>query len=245
MTARREDTSRKGDSSRPSIAHLTRVRADSSWHCSAMSMPTTSVAPPAPGIAAHRARAPTTRRQSADRACAACWPCSWSARLILLPPPSAGAGAALIAAGYLLAAVALTIWLRGGSASAIQWGWLGLYVDLLALSALCLIADQVRRHRAGPRSCCWAASSCSRCWPPPSCDVGVCVERRRPDRRVLRDRGRRQPGGERRTWASVVLRVLVLAGVGIAAIGLYPHPAVPGDRDPGAGRRPDRTCSPS
>jgi two-component system NarL family sensor kinase len=60
--------------------------------------------------------------------------------LILLPPDTGAAACAVIAAGYVLAALLLTAWLGRGGPVAIAWGWLGLYVDLLALSALCLVA---------------------------------------------------------------------------------------------------------
>ncbi len=62
--------------------------------------------------------------------------------LVLLPPAVGAAASAWIAGGYLVAAVALGAWLLGAGRSALAWGWLGLYVDLAALLALTLIAGQ-------------------------------------------------------------------------------------------------------
>jgi two-component system NarL family sensor kinase len=63
------------------------------------------------------------------------------AATVIWLPPAVGAGAcAVIAAGYVVAAIGLTWWLRGRGAAAIRWGWLGLYVDLAVLSAVSLIA---------------------------------------------------------------------------------------------------------
>ena len=65
----------------------------------------------------------------------------FAAATVIWLPPAVGAGAcAVIAAGYVVAAIGLTWWLRGRGAAAIRWGWLGLHVDLAVLSAVSLIA---------------------------------------------------------------------------------------------------------
>jgi two-component system, NarL family, sensor kinase len=69
------------------------------------------------------------------------------AATVIWLPPAVGAGAcAVIAAGYVVAAIGLTWWLRGRGAAAIRWGWLGLYVDLAVLSAVSLIAGLSARQ---------------------------------------------------------------------------------------------------
>ena len=113
----------------------------------------------------------------------------------------------------------LTGWLRSGRAGAITWGWLGLYVDLLVLSALCLIAGQ-SSEQIGRRMCCWAASFCCPCWLPLNCDWGVCVSVVVPTVLFYAIEAFATQDANAEPLASIILRVLVLAGVGVAAIGL-------------------------
>lgn len=139
--------------------------------------------------------------------------------LILLPPDVGALLCAGIAAAYVLAALILAAWLRRGGPAAIAWGWLGLYVDLLALSALCLVAG-----RSAAES--WTSyvllggffllpvlAATQLRW-------GVCASVVIPTvafyaiEAIVTQEANAEP------WASIVLRVLVLAGVGTAAIGL-------------------------
>lgn len=139
--------------------------------------------------------------------------------LVLLPPPIGATACAVIAAFYVLVVLGLTVWMARGGPSAIRWGWLGLYVDLLVLSALSLITD-----RSAVQS--WTSfvllggffllpvlAATQLRW---QVCAGVVI----PTvlfyaiEAVLT----REANGE--PWASVLLRVLVLAGVGTAAIGL-------------------------
>src|SRR5664279_3331333 len=62
---------------------------------------------------------------------------------LLLLPPATGAGwCVVIAAVYAVLAVLLTGWLARRGPAAVRWGWIGLYVDLFALSALSVVAGQ-------------------------------------------------------------------------------------------------------
>ena len=135
-------------------------------------------------------------------------------------PPAVGAGAcAVIAAVYVLAAVGLTWWLRGRSAAAIRWGWLGLYVDLAALSAISLISGLSARQSwtyyvlLGGFFLLPVLAATQLRW---RVCVGVVV----PTVSVYLLEGLLTMQGDDEPWASVILRTLALVGVGVAAIGL-------------------------
>ena len=139
--------------------------------------------------------------------------------LLLLPPEVGGRACALIAGGYVLATAVLTVWLRTGRPSAISWGWLGLYVDLIVLSALSLIAGQSSAQS-------WTAyvllggffllpvlAATQLHW-------GVCASVVIPTVAFYAIEAFATQDANAEPLASIILRVLVLAGVGIAAIGL-------------------------
>ena len=135
-------------------------------------------------------------------------------------PPAVGAGAcAVIAAVYVLAAVSLTWWLGGRSAAAIRWGWLGLYVDLAALSAISLISGLSARQSwtyyvlLGGFFLLPVLAATQLRW---RVCVGVVV----PTVSVYLLEGLLTMQGDDEPWASVILRTLALVGVGVAAIGL-------------------------
>ena len=142
-----------------------------------------------------------------------------AATVIWLPPAVGARACAVIAAGYVVAAIGLTWWLRGRGAAAIRWGWLGLYVDLAVLCAVSLIAGMSARQS-------WtsyvllggffllpvlAATQLRR-----RVCVGVVV----PTVAVYLLDGVLTRQGDDEPWASVILRTLALVGVGVAAIGL-------------------------
>ena len=142
------------------------------------------------------------------------------AATVIWLPPAVGAGVcALIAAGYLVAAIGLTWWLGGRGAAAVRWGWLGLYVDLAVLCAVSLIAGL----SAGQSWTSYvllggffllpvlAATQLRR-----RVCVGVVV----PTVAVYLLDGVLTRQGDDEPWASVILRTLALVGVGVAAIGL-------------------------
>lgn len=139
--------------------------------------------------------------------------------LVLLPPLQGATACAVIAATYVLVVIGLTAWMVGGGPTAIRWGWLGLYADLLVLSVLSLITD-----RSAEQS--WTSyvllggffllpvlAATQLRW-------RVCAGVVIPTvlfytvEAVITQEANDEP------WASILLRVLVLAGVGAAAIGL-------------------------
>ena len=142
------------------------------------------------------------------------------AATVIWLPPAVGAGAcAVIAAGYVVAAIGLTWWLRGRGAAAIRWGWLGLYVDLAVLCAVSLIAGMSARQSwtsyvlLGGFFLLPVLAATQLRW---RVCVGVVV----PTVAVYLLDGVLTRQGDDEPWASVILRTLALVGVGVAAIGL-------------------------
>jgi len=142
------------------------------------------------------------------------------AATVVLLPPAVGAGAcAAIAAVYVLAALGLAWWLRGRGAAAIRWGWLGLYVDLVVLSAISLISGLSAQQSwtsyvlIGGFFLLPVLAATQLRW-------RVCLSVVGPTVAVYLLEGvlTRQVGDE--PWASVILRTLALVGVGVAAIWL-------------------------
>ena len=142
------------------------------------------------------------------------------AATVIWLPPAVGAGVcALIAAGYLVAAIGLTWWLGGRGAAAVRWGWLGLYVDLAVLCAVSLIAGLSAGQSwtsyvlLGGLFLLPVLAATQLRW---RVCVGVVV----PTVAVYLLDGVLTRQGDDEPWASVILRTLALVGVGVAAIGL-------------------------
>lgn len=140
--------------------------------------------------------------------------------LALLPPGVGAAAAWWIAGGYVLIAVALAGWLRTGSRSALNWGWLGLYVDLAVLLALNLIAQQ----SAGTSWTSYVLQTGFFLIPVLAATQlrwGVCASVVVPTVGLYTlEAILTRVANEDEPWASILLRVVVLAGVGLAAIWL-------------------------
>jgi two-component system NarL family sensor kinase len=113
----------------------------------------------------------------------------------------------------------LTWWLRLGGPSAIAWGWLGLYVDLLVLSALCLITgrsaaeDWTSYVLLGGFFLLPVLAATQLRW-------GVCASVVVPTVAFYGIEAIATQQANSEPWASIILRILVIAGVGAAAIGL-------------------------
>ena len=111
------------------------------------------------------------------------------------------------------------MWLRTGRPSAITWGWLGLYVDLIALSALSLIAGQSSAQNwtsyvlLGGFFLLPVLAATQLHW-------GVCASVVIPTVVFYAAEAFATQDANAEPLASILLRVLVLTGVGIAAIGL-------------------------
>lgn len=142
------------------------------------------------------------------------------ATLAFLPPQVGVTASWWVAGSYALAAVALTIWLRTGTRAALNWGWLGLYADLAALLTLNLIAQRSAATtwtsyvlQSGFFLIPILAATQLR-W-------GVCASVVIPTVGLYTlEVILTQQANENEPWPSIVLRVVVLAGVGVAAIWL-------------------------
>ena len=140
--------------------------------------------------------------------------------LALLPPGVGAIASWWIAGGYALTAIALTAWLRTGSRSALTWGWLGLYVDLAVLLALNLIAQQ----SAGTSWTSYVLQTGFFLIPVLAATQlrwGVCASVVVPTVGLYTlEAILTRVANENEPWASILLRVVVLAGVGLAAVWL-------------------------
>ncbi|MGS0686277.1 sensor histidine kinase [Nakamurella sp. GG22] len=139
--------------------------------------------------------------------------------VILLPPATGAQWCVVIAAAYTVMALLLTGWLARRGRTALRWGWIGLYVDLLALSALCWVAGQSAEQSwtslvlLGGFFLLPVLAATQLGWI-------VCASVAVPTVvfYLLEAIATRDANNE--PWASIVLRVIVLAGVGAAAVGL-------------------------
>lgn len=142
------------------------------------------------------------------------------ATLALLPPPVGVAASWWVAGGYVLAAIALTVWLRTGTRAALNWGWLGLYLDLAVLLTLNLIAQQ----SAGTAWTSYVLQSGFFLIPILAATQlrwGVCASVTIPTVALYAlEVILTQRANENEPWPSIILRVVVLAGVGLAAVWL-------------------------
>lgn len=142
------------------------------------------------------------------------------ATLVFLPPDVGVAASWWVAGAYLIAALALTVWLRAGTRAALNWGWLGLYVDLAALLTLTLIAQQ----SAGTAWTSYVLQSGFFLIPILAATQlrwGVCASVVVPTVGLYAlEAVLTQAANENEPWPSMILRVVVLAGVGLAAVWL-------------------------
>ncbi|WP_395727923.1 ATP-binding protein [Nakamurella sp.] len=142
------------------------------------------------------------------------------ATLTFLPPGVGGAASWWVAGGYVMAAIALTVWLRTGTRAALNWGWLGLYLDLAVLLTLNLIAQQ----SAGTTWTSYVLQSGFFLIPILAATQlrwGVCASVVIPTVALYAlEVILTQRANENEPWPSIILRVVVLAGVGLAAVWL-------------------------
>jgi len=140
--------------------------------------------------------------------------------LVFLPPGVGAALSAWIAGGYLIVAIALSVWLLGAGRSALAWGWLGLYVDLAALLVLTLIAGRsaVQTWTSYVLQCGFflipVLAATQLRWRVCASVVVPTVALYAMEGFLTRDANEYAP------VPSIVLRVVVLAGVGLAAVWL-------------------------
>jgi len=139
--------------------------------------------------------------------------------LILLPPATGAAWCVVIAVAYTVLALVLTGWLARRGPTALQWGWIGLYIDLLALSALCLVAGQSADQSwtslvlLGGFFLLPVLAATQLRWV-------VCASVVVPTVAFYLLEAIATQHANNEPWTSIVLRVVVLGGVGGAAVGL-------------------------
>ena len=139
--------------------------------------------------------------------------------LILLPPTTGAGWCVVIAAAYTVMALLLTGWLARRGPAALKWGWIGLYVDLLTLSALSLVAGQSADQSwtslvlLGGFFLLPVLAATQLRWV-------VCASVVVPTVAFYLLEAIATQHANNEPWASIVLRVVVLAGVGAAAVGL-------------------------
>lgn len=142
------------------------------------------------------------------------------ATLAFLPPDLGAVASWWVAGGYVLAAIGLTMWLRTGTRAALNWGWLGLYLDLAVLLTLNLIAQQ----SAGTAWTSYVLQSGFFLIPILAATQlrwGVCASVVVPTVGLYAlEAILTQAANENEPWPSIILRVVVLAGVGLAAVWL-------------------------
>lgn len=142
------------------------------------------------------------------------------ATLAFLPPEVGVTASWWVAGGYVLAAIALTLWLRTGTRAALNRGWLGLYIDLAALLTLNLIAQR----SAGTTWTSYVLQTGFFLIPILAATQlrwGVCASVVVPTVGLYTlEAILTRQDNENEPWPSIILRVVVLAGVGLAAIWL-------------------------
>ncbi len=141
------------------------------------------------------------------------------ATFALLPPSVGVAASAVITAAYAVTAIGLAVWLLRGGRSALRYGWLGLYVDLTALTALSLIADESAVEA-------WTANALQLGFfllpvlAATQLRWGICAGVVVPTVVLYAAESIVTRQANLEPWSSIWLRTFVLAGVGVAAIGL-------------------------
>jgi len=139
--------------------------------------------------------------------------------ILNVPPERDLLACALIVAGYALWVVGVTVWVRAGVPSAVRMAWLAQFVDLAVLAVLTLLTGL-----AAPQS-----------WTSDVLEVGfllvpvlaatqlrprICAAVVVPTVAVYLAAGIVTRVANEEPWAALLLRTLVLAGVGIGCVGL-------------------------
>ena len=170
--------------------------------------------------------------------------------VLVVPPAHDRATCAAVAVGYALwPRSAVALWTRATAAVAVaRWAWLALFVDLAVLGVLTLLTGV-----ATPQS--WTADVLTTGFllvpvlaAATQLRPRVCAAVVVPDRAGLpRRRGIATQSANAEPWASLLLRTLVMAGVGAALRGAVVDPALAGGTigrlvraRTGAARRADR-----
>jgi two-component system NarL family sensor kinase len=142
-----------------------------------------------------------------------------AATVLFVPPAHDRATCAAVAVGYTLAALGVAVWVRDGGVAVARWAWLALFLDLAVLTWLTLLTGI-----ATPQS--WTADVlmtgfllvpvlASATLRPKVCAAVVV-----PAVLVYLVAGIATQSANAEPWASLLLRTLVMAGVGAACVAL-------------------------
>ena len=139
--------------------------------------------------------------------------------VVFVPPQRDVMTCALVVAGYGLWVLAVAVWIRSGSPSAVRMGWLAQFVDLAVVAALTLITGI-----ATPQS--WTSDVFTVAFllvpvlAATQLESWICAAVVVPTVLVYLAAGIATQQANDEPWASLLLRTLLLAGVGIGCVGL-------------------------
>jgi two-component system, NarL family, sensor kinase len=139
--------------------------------------------------------------------------------VLTVPPERSLLACALIDAGYALWVVGVTVWVRTGAVSAVRMAWLAQFVDLAVLALVTLLTGL-----AAPQS--WTSDVLEAGFliipvmAATQLRLRVCTAVVVPTVLVYLAAGVVTRVANEEPWASLLLRTLVLTGVGVGCVGL-------------------------
>ena len=142
-----------------------------------------------------------------------------AATVLFVPPEHDQVTCAAVAVGYTLAALGVAVWARDGGPAVARWAWLALFLDLAVLTGLTLLTGI-----ATPQS--WTAYVLMSGFllvpvlAAATLRPRVCAAVVVPAVLVYLAAGIATQSANEEPWASLLLRTLVVAGVGAACVGL-------------------------
>jgi two-component system NarL family sensor kinase len=142
-----------------------------------------------------------------------------AATVLTVPPAHGQVLCAAVAVGYTLAALGVAAWARDGGLAVARWAWLALFLDLAVLTWLTLLTGI-----ATPQS--WTADVLISGFPlvpvlaSATLRPRVCAAVVVPAVLVYLIAGIATQSANDEPWASLLLRTLVMAGIGAACVGL-------------------------
>ncbi len=142
-----------------------------------------------------------------------------AATVLFVPPAHDSATCAAVAVVYTFAALGVAVWARGGGPAVARWAWLALFLDLAVLTLLTLLTGI-----ATPQS--WTADVLTTGFllvpvlASATLRPRVCAAVVGPAVLVYLVAGIATQSANDEPWASLLLRTLVMAGVGAACVAL-------------------------
>lgn len=143
----------------------------------------------------------------------------FAATVFAVPPGRGLLACAIVVAAYAVWVVAFTVWFRGGGTTAVRFAWLALFVDLAVLTTLALLTDLL-----APES--WTGSVLAAAFglipvlAATQLAPGVCAAVVGPTVLLSFVAGVITQEANAEPWSSLLLRHVLLAGVGAGCVGL-------------------------